>query len=176
MALRHWNIYQVTRNKVQSRERTCSKYTKVVMRLWNAAKICKRSPSLCMQRAHTLQKNIALWFLCVMEWNFIYCLQLRQQREALAQTHAAAAKHVFIFHPICRAHEIFYFAPLFLSFSLRVCVPRFAARVITACRNKLANTNINRELRKRVVVVALSDDCWLAYFPGDDGRKKVGGC
>lgn len=68
-----------------------------------------------------------------------------------------------------RARDILLCAAL----SLFVCVPRFAARVITACRNKLANTNINRELRKRVVVSPTTTTRSLAYFSGDDGRKKL---
>jgi hypothetical protein len=163
-------------HETKCRERTCSKYTKVVMRLWNAAKICKSAHPHSACSAHTHYKRISHYGFCAWwsEISFIVC------------SCDSSAKHLHK-HTLLQLRSTFSYFTLFAvrtryftlhrSFSLcSVCVPRFAARVITACRNKLANTNINRELRKRVVVVALSEDCWLAYFPGDDGRKKVGGC
>jgi hypothetical protein len=68
------------------------------------------------------------------------------EREALAQTHTLQLQSTFSYFTLfaVRARDIL-LCTAALSLSLSVCVPRFAARVITACRNKLANTNINRE-------------------------------
>lgn len=123
--------------------------------------------------AHTHYKRISHYGFCAWwsEISFIVCSCDSSAKHL--HKHTAAAKHVFIFHPIClaRARDILLCAAL----SLFVCVPRFAARVITACRNKLANTNINRELRKRVVSLS-DDDSFSRLLFRRRRQKKVGGC
>jgi hypothetical protein len=139
-------------HETKCRERTCSKYTKVVMRLWNAELKYVKALSLTLHAARThitKEYRIMVFVRDGVKFHLLFAVATAE-REALAQTHTLQLQSTFSYFTLfaVRARDIL-LCTAALSLSLSVCVPRFAARVITACRNKLANTNINRESWER---------------------------